>query len=103
MGKNGFSGIQRILAGFFAAVLLAVVLFSAFYIIAEADHDCAGEDCHICACLLLCEHLLHRQNSGILASALAVAAAVLLICLALSSAPGFALETPVSKKVRLNN
>ena len=43
------------------AVLLAfIMLFSAVYIDLEADHDCCGEDCMICAQLRACENLLRN-------------------------------------------
>ena len=43
------------------AVLLALVmLFSAAYIALEADHDCCGEDCAVCALLRACEDLLRN-------------------------------------------
>ena len=45
-------------------MLLVFVLFSAFCIAAEADHDCCGEDCPICACIQMCENTLRGNKSG---------------------------------------
>ena len=40
---------MRVAAGLFAAVLFALLLCSAAFLIAHAHHDCPGEDCGICA------------------------------------------------------
>ena len=40
---------MRVAAGLFAAVLVALLLCSAAFLISHADHDCPGEDCGICA------------------------------------------------------
>ncbi|MCR5138342.1 MAG: hypothetical protein K6C12_14845 [Oscillospiraceae bacterium] len=43
-------------------VLLAafIVLFSVLFIALEADHDCCGEGCAICAQIHVCEDLLRN-------------------------------------------
>ena len=38
--------------------ILLVLLFSAAFIAAEADHDCAGENCPICAQIAVCQNIL---------------------------------------------
>jgi hypothetical protein len=43
-----------------ALLLALVMLFSAVYIVLEADHDCGGEDCLVCAQLRACEELLRN-------------------------------------------
>ena len=94
---------KRIAAGVTALVMLAVMLLAAFCVAVEADHDCTGEDCSVCACIRQCENALRQLGENF--AALAV---VLLPVLFLLFAAGFfvrqtALQTPVSKKVRLNN
>ena len=42
---------RKIAAGIMGFMMLAFVLFSAFYIAAEAEHDCEGEGCPICVCI----------------------------------------------------
>lgn len=49
---------KRIISGSIAFLMLAVMLFSAFYITAEAEHDCSGHDCPICVCIQQCENML---------------------------------------------
>ncbi len=47
--QNGYRSSVRMIAALTAAVLLALLLGSSFFMIAEAQHDCTGEDCEICA------------------------------------------------------
>ena len=35
-------------------ILCFVMLLSAFFIVTEANHDCSGEDCHICMEMKAC-------------------------------------------------
>lgn len=86
-----------------AFMVLAVVLFSPFFIAAHADHDCTGEDCPICEFMHQCENTVRGIGSGITAEANAimpVITAIMLMSLCVSS---FQHDTPVSRKVRLND
>ena len=88
------------------AILLVLVfslLFSSVYMILEAEHDCTGEDCPVCAALLQCEE-------NLLLYKFIFAAAVHLIFLlpaAFGSTEKPAIQlrplTPISLKVQLNN
>lgn len=84
-------------------LLLAVLLFSVLFVVAEADHDCTHEGCPICACIRICEALLH-QFFGML---LVVNHALVLSTIPLSVAAilefSYTQASPVSNKVRLNN
>ncbi len=84
-------------------MLSVVVLFSAFYVIAEAGHDCTGEDCPVCACIQLCERTLHQISSGITALFTVLTPVILLMFSVSCAACVISQETPVSKKVRLND
>ncbi len=54
------------------ALLVAfIMLFSVLFIALEADHDCCGEGCAVCAQIQVCENLLRNL---ITAAALVVAA-----------------------------
>ncbi len=97
------SKFLRIAAGILALALLAVVLFSAFYLAAEAEHDCAGEDCPICACIRQCESILRGLGDGTALRSAAVAPVILVLIAAAFSAAAVLRNTPVSGKVRLNN
>ena len=50
----------KCLASALAVLLALVMLFSVVYIALEADHDCCGEDCAICAQIQACEDLLRN-------------------------------------------
>ena len=94
---------KRIAAGILGMLLLLIMLFSSFYLAVEADHDCSGEDCPVCACIQQCENTLHRIGAGtaslagVVIPVVCMAVSMLLFTLAASE------ETPVSRKVRLNN
>ncbi len=96
-------GHKRISAGIMGILMLFIMLFSAFYIAAEADHDCAGEDCPICACIAQCENILHQIGDGIASCAAVIISIVFLFVSVFLFATLFPQETLVSRKVRLNN
>ncbi len=87
------------------ALILFVLLFSSFYMAAEADHDCSGEDCPVCVVLLQCQQAVKRISGS--------APGTAVITLLLISATGIILlpvsdsfisyPTLVSRKIRLDN
>ncbi|MCD8376783.1 MAG: hypothetical protein LUD69_07545 [Oscillospiraceae bacterium] len=93
----------RLLAGLLAAAVAAALLFSVFYIAAEAGHDCTGEGCPICACIQRLEQAAQRLGTGGAARTASASAAIFL----LSALPLCALEvlraTPAGQRVRMNN
>ncbi len=84
-------------------LLSVVLLFSAFYIVAEAHHECSGEDCPICVCIHQCERTLQQIGNGITEVAAVFLAAVLAYLITLPVMDVLMQETPVSRKVRLND
>lgn len=52
-----------------AVALVCVLLVSFSFIVAEADHDCTGEDCCVCRQLILCEDILHAVKHAVCALA----------------------------------
>ena len=62
------SGKKRIASAALALALLFVLLCSACFIVLESGHDCAGEDCRICAQLGICETALHTLLLGVTAA-----------------------------------
>ena len=94
---------RRILAGFMGMLFLCAMLFSAFYIAAESHHDCEGEDCPICACIDQCEGVLYRVSDDAPAAAAVLLPVLFLFLCELSQTSCILQETPVSRKVRLNN
>ena len=93
----------RITAGVMGLMMLAAALFSAFCIAAEADHDCCGDGCPVCACIRQWRDTL-RGLSGALRALRAVSVPVLPLLLAAAvSGAACTVRTPVSVKVRLND
>ena len=88
----------------FVAILLAfAMLFSAFYIILEADHDCDGEDCAICAQICLCENILRQLALALLVLALAHSFRRVLVLTAAQAFNTGSQTTLVTLKVKLSN
>ena len=84
-------------------MLLVIMLFSSFYIAVEADHDCTGEDCPICACIQQCENNLRGIGDGSAAQSSAVIPVLLILFISALFVAEFSQETLVSRKVRQNN
>lgn len=80
-----------------------VVSFPVFFIAAEADHQCTGADCPVCAVMRVCVSLLHSAGlsgaAGTALSALPVFFAFLLCWYDAGADP----LTLVSLKVKLSN
>ena len=88
-----------------ACVAACLLLLCAFYIAAEAGHDCHGDGCcPVCVQVRLCVGVL--QSLLIVAAAGGWTAATLMISARATGMPGLfsaAAHTPVSLKVRLDN
>lgn len=62
---------KRIVAVFLAVTALFVMLCSALFIAAEADHDCVGNNCPICCRINACRDALKNLSLAVCASAVA--------------------------------
>ena len=93
---------KRITAGVIGLMMLIIVLFSAFYIAAEANHRCADKNCSVCSCILMCETILHKTGGRAAFAAVIIPVLYTLFSIFLS-APVFLQETLIARKVRLNN
>ena len=94
---------KRAAAGVVALVMIAAVLFAALFIAVEADHDCVGEGCAVCACIQACVQSFRSFGAGRPSSAVAALCFWLLLLSAFFLLPTVSLQTPVSRRVRLNN
>jgi len=56
---------RRLLAAIGVAFLLGVQALSTITIVHEADHDCCGEDCPVCAELQQCMAYFQLTGSGL--------------------------------------
>ena len=103
MPNIGIMKQKRIAAGILAFLMLFAMLFPVFYIAAEANHHCSGEDCPVCACISQCEAVLHQMGDGQVAQIAVFAVFTYLIVSAATFVAAYESETPVSRKVRMNN
>lgn len=51
MRNDNFS---KKIAAFLAATAASIFIVSVAYVAAEANHDCAGDNCPVCACIVQC-------------------------------------------------
>lgn len=94
---------QRKLVLLACIVYISVIFLSSVFIVREADHDCVGEDCPICACIAQAEQTLKQLGTG-KAETLAWLPAVVLLILVISYVFRFVpCSTLQSCKVRLND
>ena len=95
---------RKLAASLTIMVLLFVLLFSISYVTLESDHDCCGENCHVCECLEACGNALRlfRTGTGSAAHAAVTAHAVFLVITIVFASAVFGRETPVTDKIRLN-
>lgn len=94
---------QKILTSVICAVFIVVTFFSIFFIVKEADHDCTGENCPICACIHQAEETLQQLGAGTV-GAEDFLPAIEMAALALACAFLFVPCTSlISQKVRLND
>ncbi|WP_139225885.1 hypothetical protein [Oribacterium sp. WCC10] len=97
------SQYKKFVCGIIAMMMLVFVLLSAAFIAAESDHNCTGEDCPVCECIQLCENTLRKLGGG------TVPVVFLFLPVVFFSfsfyIPAFTCgqDTPVTRKVRLNN
>ena len=103
MRNSSKSKALRIAAGIMGLMMLVLVLFSAFYIAAEADHECCGEDCPICECIHHCENALRGIGNGTAVRPAIVAPVILFLLAAAFIITAVSRDTLISRKVRLNN
>ncbi len=94
---------ERIAAAALAALAVLVMLSSAFFIVAHADHDCEGEDCRICAQICACVKSFQRFALAALIATAVVAQVYACDVRLGGKACAFAPSTPVLLKVKLSN
>lgn len=94
---------KRMISLIVAVAVFFVMLYSALYIAAEADHDCVGENCPICYQISVCENTLKNLSLAVCAAAFA-AAFTYTLCRSISACadvtPSYTL---VSLKVKLTD
>ena len=92
---------NRRIASVLALMVVFVMLFSAAFVIAEADHDCIGEDCPICHQIYICENTLRSVGFAAAAVIFAVFSSLFLITLPVFAKKQACNTSLVSLKVKL--
>ncbi len=94
---------RRITAGIMAVIMLFSLLFSVLFIAVEADHDCTGDDCPICACIQECGNTLRGFTRRTAVRISVVITVLFVLHIAVLFTEALSQETLVIRKVRLNN
>ena len=94
---------KRIFAVLVSIFLIAALFSSAFYIALEADHDCSGEDCRVCAQILVCVQTLRGFSLAMIVVLAARIVRVILRSGRMLPVSAFSRFLPVSMKVKLSN
>lgn len=98
-----FAQKHRLLAAALALAVVVIMLFSVLFVAAEAEHECAGEDCAICLQLAVCENALKLSVFTAVLAALAVTVPGVLSLLFVHTPGMVSAVTPVSLKVKLSD
>lgn len=93
----------RITAGVVGIMMFFIVMFSVFYMAAEAGHECDEDNCPICACIQQCQDILHRLDNGVVPPVTFALAIALSLIAVLFFSCDITHKTLISKKVQLNN
>ena len=92
----------RVAAGLFAAVLFALLLCSAAFLIAQADHDCPGEDCAVFSQLEAVVSGFARMGGALLGALCVFGLFYALTARVCAPAGAARVFTLIQSKVRLN-
>ena len=94
---------KKVIAVFLTVALLFVMLYSALFIAAEADHDCVGENCPICYQINVCQNALKNLSLAVCAAAFAAAFTYTLCRELLTCADCIHRNSLVALKVKLSD
>lgn len=97
--------IERSIAGIMALVMLVIMLFSTSFVVFHANHyhDCHHDDCPVCACVHQCENVIRGFGSSLLEISVAILPTLIFLFTISLCECSLVRETPVSRKVRLND
>ncbi len=103
MSVFSISKTRRASAGVLGILLLTFLVFSAFYIAVEADHNCSGDDCLICSHIQLCSSLLRQFSEGSAVWYPMLNCIISFLFFLLLSEHVSVSDSPVARKVRMND
>ena len=101
MKKN--EAISKFLCMAMIIVIIFVSLASLFYIFSETEHECSGENCPVCACIHQAQQALRNLSFGAAAGQLMTAVFISLFAAFAVHFFVISCDSPVKRRVRLNN
>lgn len=101
--KSKTDTIRKSMAIFLIVAVLMFLLLSLHLIAHEAYHECAGDDCPICALIQISTNGLRELSSGAPVTAAIAAIVFFSLMVQTCASENSAVSTPVSRKTRLNN
>lgn len=94
---------MKIAAILLAVTVFVVMLFSALFIAAEADHECIGNGCPICCQISACRDTLKNLSLAVFAAAVTAAFSYTLYRTVSVFADTLSSRTLISLKVKLTD
>ncbi len=91
------------LAVLLSVLMISVMLFSAFYVVSEANHDCCGDCCPVCAQIDQCNAVLRSAGEGTAALSMTILLTLIVSELLIMADKNVYLPTLITQKIRLNN
>ena len=98
-----FNKNKRTTARIVCLLLLAAVFLSMTYIAKEANHDCIGAGCPICAHIQLAERTIGELGTALVLTIYVSAAITVLTVVLFQFIGNTVLSTLVSLNIRMNN
>ena len=96
--------MNRVISMLFAVTLPLWLCISAHFLALEAGHDCHDDkDCPVCTCIQICTNMQKNMSNALLAVALVIVFATVNTYIPFLSEYLRTADTPVTKKIRLNN
>ena len=84
-------------------IMIFISVASLFYIFSETKHECSGENCPVCACIHQAQQALRNLSSGAAAGQLMTAVFISLFAAFAVHFFVISCDSPVKRRVRLNN
>ncbi len=94
---------QRVMSMAVGVLFLFMMFASLFYVVKEADHNCTGEDCPICATIHQAEQTLKNIGTGVVLVMMTDPTPMQTMLAALGCFLFLSSTSLVSQKVRLDN
>ena len=95
--------LHCVLAVLLAALVLLAIFTSLFFLLHESEHDCAGEDCPICAAIAVCRQILKQLTKLFVAVAVCSVFIKGVLFVLSGFCRFFGKITPISLNVKLLN